>query len=620
MNGLSLNNRVQTSIKVLQIIVVAVLLIIMGRLIQLQIIDYDTYGPLSQQNTILQESVSPARGLIYDRHGDLIVDNEPTYTITVTPANFQQENIPLLAELTGRSEDVIREQLAFAQNYSWHRPSRMFTEVDFETFSAIQENIWRLPGIGHQVDSRRNYPSDVRASHLLGYLREVTEQEYQRSGRYRLGDRAGRIGLESVYEEYLRGETGTIYQQVNALGQTVGSYDGGAHDINPTKGADIYTTIDGNLQALAEELMEGKIGGLVAMDPNDGAVFSLVSSPQFEIERLAGKIDSDYWHSVNVDSTRPMFNRAISTQQPPGSTVKPMMGIVGQELELIDPDHTVYCDGAFTRGRRYHCLDSHGHQNLEEAITNSCNTYFFSLMNDIINEYDLNTWQRMATDLGFGQRTEVDLPYETTGILPDSSYYNRVFGANRWGPGDLINLGIGQGSFSVSPIQMASFTSLIATGGTIAKPRLVDRLVFPDNTYTDIEPSYRRVDWVNDRNLEAVKKGLVGATTEGSGRYYLEFMDDFDAAGKTGTSQNPHGRNHGWFITYAPIEDPEIVIAVLLENSGFGSVSAAPIAALMLEHYFTGETTHWIKEHVLNFEPADEPEEEQEEVIEEVIP
>ncbi len=615
-----MNNRVQTSIKVLQGVVVVVLLIMVGRLIQLQIIDYDKYGPLSQQNTILQESVSPARGLIFDRHGQLIVNNEPTYTITITPANFNQDNIPLLAELTGRTEAEIVNQLNLAQSYSWHRPSRMFTEVDFEIFSAIQENLWRLPGIGHQVDSKRSYPSDVRASHLLGYLREVTEQEYRRSNRYRMGDRAGRIGLESVYEEYLRGETGTIYQRVNALGQTVGMYDEGEHDISPTKGADIYTTIDRDLQALAEELMADKIGGLVAMDPNDGSILSLVSAPQFEIDKLAGKIDRDYWHSVNVDSTRPMFNRAISTQQPPGSTVKPMMGIVGQELELIDPDDTVYCDGGFTRGRRYHCLDSHGHQNLADALTNSCNTYFFKLMNDIITEYDLNTWYRLSSDLGFGKRTEIDLPYETTGILPDSSYYDRVFGANMWGPGDLINLGIGQGSFSVSPLQLASFTSLLATEGSMPKPRLVDRLVFPDNTYTEIEPSFKSVDWLNDRHFDGIREGLIGATTEGSGRYYLEFMDGFDAAGKTGTSQNPHGRNHGWFITYAPVEDPEIVIAVLLENSGFGSVSAAPVAALLLEYYFNGETTHWIKDHVLNFEPTDEPEEEEEEVIEEHIP
>lgn len=617
MNGLSVNNRVQTTIKVLQFIVVAVLLIIMGRMFQLQILDYDKYGPLSQQNTILRESVSPARGLIFDRHGQLIVNNEPTYTITITPANFRQENIPLLSKLTDISEEEIQNQLSRAQNYSWHRPSRLFTEIDFETFATIQENLWRLPGIGHQVDSRRSYPSEVRATHMLGYLREVTEQEYERSNRYRLGDRAGRIGLERVYEEYLRGELGTSYQQVNALGQMVGIYDDGRHDVNPTKGADIYTTIDKDLQALAEELMEGKIGGLVAMDPNDGSILSLVSAPQFEIEKLSGKIDREYWHSVNVDSTRPMFNRAISTQQPPGSTIKPMMGIVGQELELIDPNHTVYCDGAFTRGRRYHCLTSHGDQNLEQAITNSCNTYFFSLMNDIITESDLNTWNRLASDFGFGNRTGIDLPYETTGILPDSSYYDRIFGANRWGPGDLINLGIGQGSFSVSPVQMAAFTSMLAIGGTMHKPRLVDQLVFPDNTHIEPERSSHTVEWLNNSHLESVRKGMIGATTEGSGRYYLEHMQGFDAAGKTGTSQNPHGLNHGWFITYAPIEEPEIAIAVLLENAGFGSVSAAPIAALLLEYYFNRETTHWIKDHVLNFEPTGHPEEE--EMIEEIV-
>ena len=618
----SVKDRVQLSIKVLQIVVLAVLLIITARLFQLQIVDYDKYGPLSQQNTILQEYVSPARGLIYDNTGQLLVDNEPTYTITVTPANFRSENIPLLAELSGFSEEEVQQRLLVARNYSWHRPSRMFTEIDFETFAAIQENLWQLPGVGHQVDSKRHYPTDIRASHLLGYLREISEQQYHRSDRYRLGDKAGRSGLEQIYENQLRGETGTTYLRVNALGQTVGLYDDGSHDVAPTKGADIHTTINSELQILAEELMEGKTGGLVAMDPRNGDVLSMVSSPQFEVDKLSGKIDRDYWQSINADSTRPMFNRAISTMQPPGSTVKPMMGLVGKELELIDRDKTVYCDGGFTRGRRYHCLDDHGHQNLEQAITNSCNTYFFSLMNDIINEYDIDTWHRLTSELGFGQPTGIDLPSETPGILPDSSYYNRIWGNNGWGPGDLMNLGIGQGSFSVSPLQMAYHTSMLANGGTFFKPRLVDRVVFADGTHHRFESEQRSIDWVSQEHFETLKRGMIGAVTEGSGRYYLEHINGVEAAGKTGTSQNPHGLNHGWFITYAPLDDPEIVIAIMLENSGYGSISAAPIAVLMLEQYFNNETTHWIKDYVLNFDPSEDDdleEEDEEDVIEEVI-
>lgn len=619
MKNLPGNNRIQISIRVLQIVVITTLLIIIGRLFQLQILDYDKYGPLSQQNTIQLEYINPARGLIYDNSGGLIVDNEPTYTITVTPANFRVEDIPLLSELTGESEEEISERLITARNYSWHRPSRMFTEVDFEVFAAIQENLWRLPGIGHQIDSKRSYTSDIRASHLLGYLREISEQQYRRSDTYRLGDRSGRSGLEQVYEDALRGETGTSYLRVNAFGQTVGSYEGGSHDVNPTKGADLHTTLDRNLQVLAEELMEGKTGGLVAMDTRDGGILSMVSSPQYEVEKLAGRIDQDYWQSINADTTRPMFNRAISTMQPPGSTVKPMMGLLGKELELIDDEHTVYCDGSFYRGRHYHCLDDHGHQNLEQAIANSCNTYFFSLMNDIINNYDINTWNQLASDLGFGQRTQIDLPSETMGILPDSTYYNRVSGENRWGPGDLMNLGIGQGSFSVSPLQMASFTTMLANQGTFYKPRLVDRAVHADGTEFLNSPENHSVDWLNPDSFEAIKQGMIGAVTEGSGRYYLEHMDGFNAAGKTGTSQNPHGLNHGWFIAYAPVEDPEIAVAVMLENSGFGSISAAPIVALLLEQYFNGEVTHWIKDYVLNFEPREEAESEQEEVQEEVI-
>lgn len=603
MHNADRKRRIKVSIRILQITVFSIFMIIIGRFVQLQILEFDKYNPMSQANSIHQERINPARGLIFDRNGVLLVDNEPIYTITITPINFKRENIPLVAELLSISEEDVENRLRVAQSYSWRRPSRLFTEVDFNTFSKIQENIWQIPGIGHLIESKRNYPSEVVGSHIKGYLSEVTEQEYRSTRHYRLGDRTGRIGLERIYEEQLRGESGSQYQVVNAFGQAIGPYQDGIHDAHPIKGGDIYTTIDYELQKLAEKLMKNQIGGLVAMDPRNGEILALVSAPMFDISKLSGRLDREYWASVNADSTTPLFNRAISTMQPPGSTVKPLMGLMGLELGLITEEDVVVCRGGFTRGRLYRCTGEHGRQNLVQAIKNSCNTYFFSLMNQMMIHFDLNTWHKLASEFGFGHRNNIDLPFETRGILPDSAYYDRAFGVRQWGVGDLINLGVGQGTFSASPLQLALMTSEIANNGYKVRPHLVNRIVFDDGTQSIIEPEISKVSWVKDEHLKIVQEGMRKAVTEGSGRFFAN-LRDVEVAGKTGTSQNPHGQNHGWFVSYAPYDEPEIAIAVLMERSGFGSTSAAPMAALLMEQYFYGEVRRqWVLQRMLDFVP-----------------
>ncbi len=595
------------SIRTLQITFLTILLVLAGRLVQLQLVEYEKYGPLSLANSIRQESVNPARGLFFDRSGRLLVDNQPIYTITVTPANFDSKAIPLLAEYLEVPPEMVEERVQAARNYSWHRPSRLFTDVSFHKFSQIQENIWKLPGIGHFVESKRHYPSDIKASHILGYLSEVTRGEYNSSNRYHMGDKAGRSGLEFVYESSLRGELGSRYIRVNALGQSLGPYDDEQMGSSPVKGSDIYTHVDSDLQLLAEDLMEGKVGGLVAMDPNSGAILSLVSSPQFDVDRLSGRIDMDYWLSLQADTTNPLFNRAISTMQPPGSTVKPLMGLIGLDFGIITPETEVVCTGGFRRGRLYRCITDHGRQNLLQAIKNSCNTYFFSLMNQTMERNGLNAWHRHTASFGLGSLTHVDLPNERRGILPDSTYYNTHFGGPRdWGIGDLISVGVGQGTFSSSPLQMALMTSMIANGGNRVQPHIVDRIVDPDGTVHIVQPEKEPIPWVKAEHLELVQKGMRLAVSEGSGRFYADIAD-VDVAGKTGTAQNPHGNNHGWFITYAPFDNPEIAIAVLVENAGFGSISAAPIAGLMLEKYFHGEILrNWVYDYVKTFEPREQ--------------
>lgn len=597
------NKRAQISIRVLQISIIGLGLLILGRLFQLQIVEYEKYIPMSRENSIRQETVNPARGLIYDRNGRLIVDNEPIYSITVTPANYDEKNTPLLAELMGLPFELVQKRIKEAQAYSWYRTSRLFTEVNFSTFSAIQENIWQLPGIGHQVESKRHYPIEgMKASHVLGYLREVSEEEYQQLENYHLGDQIGKSGLEMVYENHLRGKVGTEYISINAMGQSLGPYENGTIDEAPVKGSDLYTTLDTDLQLLAEDLMAGKRGAVVAIDPSDGSILSMVSAPQYDIRRLSGRIDLEYWQAINVDTTKPLFNRAISGRQPPGSTFKPVMALMGLEMGLITSDFELDNPGYYYRGRRYNDLADPGKYNLVRALEQSSNTYFFWLMDQMSTKRSIDRWYELASDFGLGQPVDIDLPYETRGILPDSTYLNKVLGENKWGIGDLMSLGIGQGFLAASPLQMALVSAIIANGGYYVQPHLVQSIRQNDGTVLMTSPLKKKIEWIDRSKLAVVREGMRRVVTSGSGRYYAN-LDSIKVAGKTGTSQNPHGRDHGWFISFAPLDDPKIAVVVFMENAGYASISAAPVASLLIEQYLTGEIDRpYVYDYVKKFE------------------
>lgn len=601
----NLQEKHKASIRVMQFVILIGSIILIGRIFHLQILDYETYSPMSMQNSLRMEVVSPARGLIYDRNGVILVENEPIYSVTITPSKFDSEKIPLLAEILDLPEETVRERIAAAQNYSWHRTSRLFTEVSFETFSALQENAWQLPGISHQVESKRYYPTEVKAPHVFGYMREASREEYLADDRIQLGDKVGKSGIERVYEEYMRGELGVDYIRVNAYGQSLGPYDEGSLDVTPRKGADLITTLDADLQALAEKIMVGKNGGLVAIDPQTGGILTLVSSPGYDLEKLSGRLDADYWQSINTDPGRPLFNRAVSNRQPPGSTFKPFMGLIGLHMGLITPEMQIYNPGAYYRGRAYGDLADPGNYDLELALARSSNTYFFWMMDRIATRGMLNTWSELVKDFGIGPLNHIDLPSERSGIVPDSTYMNTNFGERRWGIGDLMSLGVGQGMVSASPLQMAVAVSSLANGGYKVQPHLVQAIKNSDGTLEYTRPVMEKIEWIRPEYLEPVKKGMKRVVTEGSGRYYTNLSSlGIEVAGKTGTAQNPHGANHGWFIAYAPADNPQIAIAVLTENSGYGSISAAPVAGLLIEQYLTGEIT---RQHVLDYVLAFQP-------------
>ncbi|MFN1835931.1 penicillin-binding protein 2 [Balneola sp. MJW-20] len=603
--------RTKTSIRALQVIILGLAVVVLSRVFYLQVVEYDNYAALGEENSVRQEYVDAARGLIYDRNGVLIVDNEPIYTITVTPANFKEKNIGLLADLLEQPDSLVNAKITEAQRYSWHRSSRLFTDVDFRIFSKIEENLWQLPGIGHLIESKRHYPTEMRAAHVLGYLREANQREYEQNSGLRLGDKIGKSGIEMIYEEQLRGELGVEYIKVNALGQALGNFEDDKIDQSPTQGSDLITTLDADLQLFAEQLMEGKRGAVVAMDPRTGAILSLVSSPGFDLDRLAGRLDQDYWVDINTDSTKPLYNRAIQSQQPPGSTFKPLMGLIGLHLGIITPETEIYNSGAYIRGRAYKDLAEPGDYDLAKAITFSSNTFFFSMMDKIAMQGKLNEWSKLANDFGLGVPPSIDLPNVNRGILPDSSVMNNRFGVRRWGLGDVINLGIGQGYLAASPLQIAQMTSAIANGGYRVQPHLIQSFQKADGSIETYKPDAEKIEWVQPEYLEPVKKGMRGVVLEGSGRWYANHPD-IVIAGKTGTAQNPLGKDHGWFTCFAPMDDPQIVVTAFIENAGFASVSAAPIASLVLEKFILGEVTRpYVLNYALNFDPDARDEEDQ---------
>jgi len=352
--------------------------------------------------------------------------------------------------------------------------------------------------------------------------------------------------------------------------------------------------------------MKGKSGGIVAMNPHTGEILALVSSPEYEVKKLAGRIDKEYWQFINSDSTRPLFNRAISSRQPPGSTFKPLMGIIGLHLGIVTPETEIYNSGYYMRGRPYKDLADPGLYNLESAIAHSSNTYFLNVMDKIATSGKLNTWSRLAKDFGLGVPNQIDLPSANRGILPDSAYLDSRFGKNKWGLGDVLQFGIGQGLVSASPLQIAQMTSSIVNGGYKIEPHLLRAIQRADGSIEQNNRPKEKIDWVKEEYLNAVKKGMRRNVLEGSGRFYAA-IPDIEVAGKTGTAQNPLGFSHGWYTSFAPADNPEIVVTVFLENAGFASISAVPVASLILEKYLKGEVKRdWLVNYVLNFVPKED--------------
>src|ERR1051326_6157249 len=453
----------------------ALFAIYLGRLIQLQILYQDVYGKKSEENSIRPIAREPIRGYIFDRKGKLVVDNRPSYTVTVTPAEFRESALPYLAQVLQLEPDFIKERIRKGKTYNRFAPAKIKRDVDFRTLSAIEENREKLPGVDYMMESKRDYPTNAKGAHLFGYAKEVTDAQLSQtpSDDYRPGDLIGATGLEAGYERYLRGRKGYEFITVNAKGQTFGAYNDGKSDLAVKEGDDLYLALDAGVQALAESLLSDHRGAVVAVNPDDGGIIALASKPDYDLTLFGGVTPVDLWNGLNTDSTKPLFNRATMTRYPPGSTFKMVLAAAALQEGVINENWRIQCSGAFHYGNHeFKDHQTHGSTNVVESIQRSCNVFYYQL----ILKTGFELWTQYGEEFGFGSPTGIDIGEETSGLLPSEEYFDRVYGAGRWTQGYLVSLAIGQGEVGVSPLQMACYAAALGNRGYYHTPHAVQRV------------------------------------------------------------------------------------------------------------------------------------------------
>jgi penicillin-binding protein 2 len=572
--------------RILHVTIACLFVLFIGRLVQLQMIYGEEYGKKSEENSIRTIPREPVRGYIFDRNGVLVVDNRPAFTVTIMPFEFDKANIGRLSRLLSVDSGFVRERLEKGEAYSRFVPVKIKRDIDFRTLSALEENRDRLPGVDYQVESKRYYTTHASASHLLGYTKEISETQMKALGEdYAAGDVVGSVGLEAQYETALRGTKGAEFSLVNVRGQVIGRFEGGKNDVPAVEGDDLVLTVDFGLQAFAESLMTGWRGALVAIDPNNGGILAMVSEPDYDLNLFSGVTPPEVWRSLNADDASPLFNRATMTRYPPGSTFKMLLAIAALESGTITPSWRVNCTGAFKFGNRiFRDLHVHGSVDLVDAIKRSCNVYFYQLM----LKTGLDAWNRYGEEFGFGRLTGVDLFEENPGLLPSTAYFDKRYGKSGWTRGFLVSLGIGQGEVGVTPLQMACYAAALANEGHMYQPHVVRMIVSKSPRRTDTLSFSSRTLNISQSTWQVVREGMRRVVEEPGGTGGLARIEGIQSAGKTGTAQNPHGKDHAWYVGFAPFEHPRIAIAVLLENAGYGGTQAAPIAGLCMERYLFG--------------------------------
>ena len=573
-------------------------LVLLGKLFYIQIIN-DKYKRDASNNSMVYSTIYPPRGIIYDRNGKILVGNKVNYDLMVTPRLVEPFDTVALAALLDTTADFIRERMAYYREFRsriGYQTLTFIRQMPAERYLRFAEQEYRFPGFSGQVHSVREYHFDA-GGNLLGYVSEVDADYLRRHpDEYKAGDYVGRTGIEAAREEDLRGEKGYRIYLRDSRNRVQDSYKDGEFDKDAVPGKDIVTTIDAELQQYGQQLMAGKVGSVVALEPATGEILAMVSSPGISVHQLEDI--GRYYNEIASDPNKPMFNRTVQASYPPGSVFKLINGLIGLEEGVVEPGTQYPCRQGYyyTKTRRLGCHNHRSPINLGEAIMMSCNAYFCYVFKSILEnrryqdtEEAYNRWRDCVTSFGFGDKLGSDFPSELGGNIPTSAYYDRIYGRRRWSFSTIVSLSIGQGEIGATPLQIANLAATVANRGYYYIPHLVK-----DSEHVQIDEKYRRRNYtlVDTTEFAKVIPGMYMAVNckpgEG-GTATVAAVPGLDICGKTGTAQNPHGKDNSVFICFAPKDDPQIAIVAYVENAGFGATWACPIASLMVERYLCGE-------------------------------
>jgi len=549
------------------------------RLFQMQIIETSKYEEKSTSNSIKAIEQIPLRGVFFDRNMNVLVENIPAYTVRIFPSEYKSDKDSILEVVLGLEQGFIKNALHKNRGFSKFVPLKLKRGASFEAIGWIEENKNFLQGVDYILEMQRNYKEEINGAHIFGYSKEITPEQLKKSdGFYNPGDLIGYTGLERGYEKEIRGVKGYKYILVDSRRREIGQFQDGERDVDSKKGKDLVLGIDSDVQRALEEALIGKTGAGVAIEPSTGEIIAMSSSPDFDLKQFSYFTSREYINELLTNPKKPQFNRATSAKHPPGSTFKILCAIAALEMGVINENSTFFCGGGFNYGHYFKCHGAHGSINVVHAIEKSCNSFFYQL----IFKIGLNNLADYANKFGLGIKTGIDIFEEVKGLIPRTNYYEKRYGKN-WPKGILVSLGIGQGEISTTPLQLAHFTALVANNGKSYTPHLVRGYLDENKKLQKIK--YKEINTgVSQKTLDIVKHGMF-LVVNGAGTATSLRLNELKICGKTGTAQNPHGQDHAWFIGYAPAENPQIAVCVLVENAGFGGTHAAPIAKRMIEAY-----------------------------------
>ncbi|MBC8278274.1 MAG: penicillin-binding protein 2 [FCB group bacterium] len=570
-------------IKLLKFAFIFLFLGMLVRIGYLQLYLGKSYLQQSENNRLRVVEEDPVRGFIYDRKGRLIVENIPSYTIAGAPQNILK-NYQSLEKLRAIFNETAENGWENSARKYYSRPEiRLKRDIEFASLAAVEANQLHLPGIEVKVESKRHYPYKT-ATHIIGFLGEINSSELANFKGFQPGDIVGKKGIEKTCNSLLFGKKGYRVIEVDASGNRLADTRR-MKNVEPQNGSDIYLTIDLELQEFAEEMLAGWQGAVVALDPANGDILVMASSPDYNPEHFAGVLKPETWNSLLDDPAKPLLNRCIQGTYPPGSITKMAVLAAALEEKVIDPKEKIVCPGFKQMGNRtFRCWNEGGHGaiNAYQAIEQSCDVYFY----EICLRLGIDKMAEYYRKFGLGNLTGIDIEGELPGLIPDSLYMDSRYGVKGWTKGHLLNISIGQGDVLVTPLQGAVFCAALANRGKIPVPHLFKSVLYhnPDNWEGHV-PEYNYVEGVSEKTYNVLLRGMWDVVHCEHGTAHWLREPDLQIAGKTGTAQNPHGEDHAWFIGFGPYENPEIVVCALVEHGEHGTTMAAPIVVKLIKQY-----------------------------------